>query len=162
MGTWDDEIEAAVVEAVYDTLEKALQEAGISACLSLELADWSLKAELRWETGQAPAWEPWEGEGELVVYLGTHGTRVEPHLRVRLEQGQLRFPNLRQVVQAIDRYELAYRAALAFMDASLAAQDAIREAATLLALPNIPARRLEEATWQALSTTTVSRSTRQA
>ena len=151
--SYDEEVEEAVVDAAYDTLEKALQEAGISADLELELADWSLKAELRWETGQAPAWEPWEGEGELRVYAD--GIHVKAPLGVQLARGRLNFPNLDRVVREIERYCLTCQLTRVLMEAGLARREAISKAANILASPEIPAELLEEAALQALSTTTV-------
>jgi len=110
---------------------------GLSADLELEMVDWTIQAELmRHYPEGAPAWEPWEGEGKLQVYVACEP--VELPLRVQLARGELRFPNLGQVTRAIERYCLARKVALALQEAGLAPREAVARAADLLASPEAP------------------------
>lgn len=84
-----------------EALEKGLRECGVAEAFRLELGPWELEAEIVWLTGQSPAWKVWKGWAYFRVHPEKGPEPILPLLSVEVNEGEVTFPNLDQVVQAI-------------------------------------------------------------
>ena len=84
-----------------EALEMALQECGVTPTFRLEVGDWHLDAEIVWHTDrESPRREVWKGWACFRVHTEKGLERVVP-LLLMVNEGEVTFPNLAQVAQAI-------------------------------------------------------------